>query len=75
MSENEENLEKAVASGVAAAGGIGGVSNPAAGVLGMNPSANYGVTTGPNAVNPSGVAGGIPSSLVNSLTMFGTQQF
>lgn len=61
MSENEENLEKAVASGTAASGGIGGVSNPAAGVLGMNPSANYGVTTGPNAVNPSGVAGGILS--------------
>jgi hypothetical protein len=45
--------------GAVAAGGIGGVTDPAAGVVGNIPNANYGVTTGPNAVNPTGVAGGI----------------
>jgi hypothetical protein len=45
--------------GAVAAGGIGDVTDPAAGVVGNIPNANYGVTTGPNAVNPTGVAGGI----------------
>lgn len=45
--------------GAVAAGGIGGVTDPAAGVVGNIPEANYGVTTGPNAVNPSGLPGGI----------------
>ena len=45
--------------GAVASGGIGGVTDPAAGVAGNIPLANYGVTTGPNAVNPTGVAGGI----------------
>ncbi len=45
--------------GAVAAGGIGGVTDPSAGVVGNIPNANYGVTTGPNAVNPTGVAGGM----------------
>jgi len=45
--------------GAVAAGGIGGVTEPAAGVMGNIPNAIDGVTTGPNAVNPTGVAGGI----------------
>ena len=45
--------------GAVAAGGIGGVTSPAAGVVGNIPNANYGVTTGPNAVNPVGTLGGI----------------
>ena len=45
--------------GAVAAGDIGGVTDPGAGVIGNIPTANYGVTTGPNAVNPTGVAGGI----------------
>jgi hypothetical protein len=45
--------------GAVAAGGVGGVSSPAAGVVGNIPNANYGVTTGPNAVNPVGALGGI----------------
>ena len=45
--------------GAVAAGGIGGVTSPAAGVVGNIPNANYGVTTGPNAVNPVGALGGI----------------
>jgi len=45
--------------GAVASGGVGGVTDPAAGVAGNIPLANYGVTTGPNAVNPTGVAGGI----------------
>jgi HK97 family phage major capsid protein len=49
---NEVNAEGAFASG-----GIGGVSNPGADTLGNIPTANFGVTTGPNAVNPSGDAG------------------
>ena len=49
---NEVNAEGAFASG-----GIGGVSSPGADTLGNIPTANLGVTTGPNAVNPSGDAG------------------
>lgn len=49
---NEVNGEGAFASG-----GIGGVSDPGADTLGNIPTANLGVTTGPNAVNPSGDAG------------------
>lgn len=45
--------------GSVASGGIGGVTDPTTGVLGNIPNANYGDTTGPNAVNPTGVAGGI----------------
>jgi hypothetical protein len=45
--------------GAFAAGGIGNVVDPAAGVLGNIPNANYGDTTGPNAVNPTGVASGL----------------
>lgn len=45
--------------GAVAAGGVGGVSDPAAGVLGNVPNANYGVTTGPNAVNPTGTLSGL----------------
>ena len=43
--------------GAFASGGVGGVSNPGASTLGNIPTANFGVTTGPNAVNPSGDAG------------------
>ena len=49
--ENPVNAEGAFASG-----GIGGVSNPGADTLGNIPTAEFGVTTGPNAVNPSGSA-------------------
>ena len=45
--------------GAVAAGNIGGVTDPGAGVIGNIPNANYGDLTGPNAVNPTGVAGGI----------------
>jgi len=45
--------------GAVAAGDIGGVTDPGAGVIGNIPNANYGDISGPNAVNPSGVAGGI----------------
>jgi hypothetical protein len=45
--------------GAVASGGIGNVVDPAAGVLGNIPNANYGDTSGPNAVNPSGLPGGI----------------
>lgn len=45
--------------GALAAGGIGTVTDPAAGVLGNIPNANYGDTNGPNAVNPTGVASGL----------------
>ena len=44
------------AEGGFASGGIGGVSNPGADTLGNIPTATLGVTTGPNAVNPSGSA-------------------
>ena len=43
--------------GAFASGGIGGVANPGADTLGNIPTANFGVTTGSNAVNPSGDAG------------------
>lgn len=59
MSEQEKEILKAAAEGPFASGGVGGVTDPASGVLGNIPDANYGVTTGPNAVNPTGVAGGI----------------
>ena len=49
---NEVNAEGAFASG-----GVGGVTTPGADTLGNIPTANFGVTTGPNAVNPSGDAG------------------
>jgi hypothetical protein len=42
--------------GAFASGGVGGVTNPGADTLGNIPTANLGVTTGPNAVNPSGDA-------------------
>lgn len=45
--------------GALAAGGIGTVTDPAAGVLGNIPNANHGDTNGPNAVNPTGVASGL----------------
>ncbi len=43
--------------GAFASGGIGGVTTPGANTLGNIPTALAGVTTGPNAVNPSGDAG------------------
>jgi HK97 family phage major capsid protein len=51
-SENPVNGEGAFASG-----GVGDVSNPGNNTLGNIPTAEFGVTTGPNAVNPSGDAG------------------
>jgi hypothetical protein len=42
--------------GAFASGGIGGVTDPGADTLGNVPNANFGVTSGPNAVNPSGDA-------------------
>ena len=45
--------------GTFASGGIGSVSSPAGGVLGNTATANMGVTTGANAVNPTGALGGI----------------
>lgn len=48
-SENPVNSEGAFASG-----GIGGVSSPGADTLGNTATAEFGVTSGPNAVNPSG---------------------
>ena len=48
---NEVNGEGAFASG-----GIGGVTDPGASTLGNIPTASFGTTTGPNAVNPSGDA-------------------
>ena len=44
------------AQGAFASGGIGGVSDPGASTLGNIPTAEFGVTSGPNAVNPSGDA-------------------
>jgi hypothetical protein len=44
------------AEGAFASGGIGGVTDPGANTLGNVPTAEFGVTTGPNAVNPSGDA-------------------
>ena len=43
--------------GAFASGGIGGVTDPGASTLGNIPTAEFGVTTGANAVNPSGDAG------------------
>ena len=43
--------------GAFASGGIGGVTDPGASVLGNIPNAEFGVTSGPNAVNPSGADG------------------
>jgi len=45
------------ADGGFASGGIGGVTTPALNVLGNIPTALSGITSGPNAVNPSGAAG------------------
>jgi hypothetical protein len=42
--------------GAFASGGIGGVTDPGASTLGNIPNASFGITTGPNAVNPSGDA-------------------
>ena len=42
--------------GAFASGGVGGVTTPGADTLGNIPNANFGVTSGPNAVNPSGDA-------------------
>lgn len=42
--------------GAFASGGIGGVTDPGASTLGNIPNAEFGVTSGPNAVNPSGDA-------------------
>jgi hypothetical protein len=42
--------------GAFASGGVGGVTDPGASTLGNIPNANFGVTSGPNAVNPSGDA-------------------
>jgi len=42
--------------GAFASGGIGNVSNPGNSTLGNIPTASFGVTDGPNAVNPSGDA-------------------
>ena len=49
---NEVNGEGSFASG-----GIGGVGTPGLNTLGNIPTASFGITTGPNAVNPSGEAG------------------
>jgi HK97 family phage major capsid protein len=43
--------------GAFASGGIGGVENPGDNTLGNIPTASFGITSGPNAVNPSGDAG------------------
>ena len=51
-SENPVNGEGAFASG-----GIGGVADPGADTLGNIPTARFGATDGPNAVNPSGDPG------------------
>jgi hypothetical protein len=45
--------------GTFASGGIGSVSSPAGGILGNTATANMGVTSGPNAVVPTGALGGI----------------
>ena len=49
--DNEVNAQGSFASG-----GVGGVTDPGADTLGNIPTAEFGVTTGPNAVNPSGDA-------------------
>lgn len=55
---SEEILEKAADAGVLVAGGVGGVTSPAAGDTGYTAGGYFGATTGVNAVNPSGAAGG-----------------
>ena len=45
------------ADGGFASGGIGGVTTPTTGILGNIPTALSGITSGANAVNPSGAAG------------------
>jgi len=55
---SEEVLTKAAEAGVFAAGGIGGVTSPAAGSVGNVAGGYFGSTAGANAVNPSGIAGG-----------------
>lgn len=44
--------------GAFASGGVGGVTDPSTGNVGNIPNAIFGSTAGPNAVNPSGAAGG-----------------
>lgn len=56
---SEEIIEKSAEAGVFASGGVGLVNDPGAGVLGNVPGGLSGDTTGPNAVNPTGVPGGI----------------
>ena len=66
MSEQEMNITKAAEDGAYVSGAIGGavasgpdgVLSPAAS-LGNVSGAEWGVTTGPNAVNPTGTPGGI----------------
>jgi len=66
MSEKETLIEKAADAGVAVSGAIGsavaygpdGALSPAASLGNVN-GANFGVTTGANAVNPTGTPGGI----------------
>jgi len=55
---SEEVLTKAAEAGVFAAGGVGGVTSPAAGSVGNIAGGYFGSTSGANAVNPSGIAGG-----------------
>jgi HK97 family phage major capsid protein len=50
---SKEKLEKLEEETAAVSGGIGGVTDPAAGTLGFTQPDNVGITTGPNAVNPS----------------------
>ena len=66
MSEQNMDITKATESGVAVSGNIGSATaqgpdgnlTPAES-LGFAATANYGVTTGANAVNPTGTPGGI----------------
>jgi hypothetical protein len=66
MSEKETLIEKSAEAGVAVSGDIGsavaygpgGALSPATSLGNVN-GANFGVTTGPNAVNPTGTPGGI----------------
>ena len=66
MSEQENLIEKAAEAGSFVSGGIGGATatNPDGNVspadsLGNVTGGTFGVTSGPNAVNPTGTAGGI----------------
>jgi hypothetical protein len=56
---SEEIIEKSAEAGAFASGGVGGVADPSSGVLGNVPGGLTGITTGPNAVNPTGTPGGI----------------